>query len=270
MKKIFGFFIACLFVSAFTGRPLFAHEFFVIPGEVKEYKAGDTATINALSTHYFMVGEELESVEVNEVYAVKNGAKGPGLPLEKNTDRVWYETTYNLSDNTPVIIAGNRKGGFYCLFTDGGYADGNKAEAQAANPGKTVATARYFAKYSKLYLNPSATDTSFSAPLGHELEIIPLDNPAKIKSGVFSKAKFRVLYKGQPLANAEIAATYDYYDYKTANAYAQTEKTNAKGEVSFKINHSGLWLVRISDTRSSAYPDTDEDNLAAIAVFTVK
>jgi uncharacterized GH25 family protein len=249
---------------------LAAHEFFVIPDELKDYKAGDTVQIDALSTHYFFVGEELEPVEVNEVYVVKNGTKGQALPLEKNVDRVWYQTSYRLSDNVPVIVVGNRKGGFYCIFTDGGYADGTKAQVSTANPRKTIATARYFAKYSKYYLNPNPNDTSFSTPLGHDLEIIPLDNPAKITSGMLSKAKFRVLYKGQPLANAEVSATYDYYNYKTANAYAQTAKTDTKGEVSFKIDSSGLWLVRISDTRPSTYPDTDEENTAAIVVFAVK
>jgi uncharacterized GH25 family protein len=256
-------------LCAFFGSAAGAHEFFVIPDEVKDYKAGDTVQINALSTHYFTVGEELEPVEVNEVYVVKNGAKaGANLPLEKNADRVWYQTNYKLTDNVPAIVVGNRKGGFYCLFTDGGYADGTRAEVAAANPRKTIATARYFAKYSKYYLNPSTTDRSFSTPLGHDLEIIPLDNPASIRKGTSSK--FRVLYKKQPLANAEISATYDYYNYKTANAYAQTAKTDAKGEVSFRIDNSGLWLVRVSDTRRSAYPNTDEDNNAAIIVFAVK
>jgi uncharacterized GH25 family protein len=267
MKKN-GFWAVVLCVLAAGSAE--AHEFFVMPDEAKEYRAGDTVQINALSTHYFMVGEELEPVEVNEVYAVKNGVKGAPLPLERNADRVWYETTYRLTDDAPVIIVGNRKGGFYCLFTDGGYADGTRAEAAAAHPDKTVATARYFAKYSKFYLNPGTQDASFSTPLGHELEIIPLDNPAKIKKGIFSKARFRVLYKGVPLENAEIAATYDYFDYRTENAYAQTAKTDTKGEVSFKIDHSGLWLVRISDTRPSSRPGTDEDNIAAIVVFAVK
>jgi uncharacterized GH25 family protein len=266
-RNLFLIAALCVFLGSTAG----AHEFFVIPDEVKDYKIGDTVQINALSTHYFTVGEELEPIEVNEVYIVKNGIKaGADLPLERNADRVWYETSYRITDNVPAIVVGNRKGGFYCLFTDGGYADGTKAEVTAANTGKTIATARYFAKYSKYYLNPIANDTSFSVPLGHELEIIPLDNPARIKKGIFSKARFRVLYKGQPLANAEISATYDYYDYKTANAYAQTAKTDAKGEVSFKIDNTGLWLVRISDTRPSSYPDTDEDNIAAIVVFTVK
>lgn len=266
MKKIL--FLAAAAGLVFTGMAA-AHEFFVIPNEVKEYRAGDTVQLNALSTHYFTVGEELEPVEVNEVYAVKNGVKsGSDLPLERNADRIWYEAKYRLTDSAPVIIVGNRKGGYYCLFTDGGYADGTRAEAAAANPGKTIATARYFAKYSKYYLNPAASDASFSVPLGHALEIIPLDNPARIRKG--STAKFRVLYNGQPLANADIQATYDYYDYKTANAYAQTGKTDARGEVSFRIDQTGIWIIRASDTRRSTKPGTDEDNNNAIVVFTVR
>jgi len=268
MKKIIYGFCALAMCGAWGVTGAFAHEFFVMPDEIRTYKAGDTVQIDALSTHYFTVGEELEPVNVNEVYPVKNGVKGDLLPLEKNTDRVWYETKYKLRDDTPVIIVGNRKGGFYCLFTDGNYADGTKKEVQAANKGKTIAKARYFAKYSKLYLNPSSSDKSFSTPLGHDLEIVPLDNPASVKKG--SKARFSVLYKGQPLPNAEVQATYDYYNYKKANAFAQTGKTDAKGEVVLKFNNAGLWLVRISDTRPSTHPDTDEDNITAIVVFTVK
>jgi uncharacterized GH25 family protein len=214
------------------------------------------------------VGEELEPAEVNEVYVVRNGQRGQALPLTANPDRLFYETAYTFTDSNPVIVVGNRRGGFYCLFTDGGYADGTRAEAAAANPGRTIATARYFAKYSKLYLNSSAGDASFSTPLGHDLEIIPLDNPARIKKG--SRARFQVLYRGRPLPNAEISATYDTYNYRTANAYALTERTNAQGEVTFRPGSSGLWVVRVSDTRPSSRPDTEEDNLAAIVVFNVR
>jgi uncharacterized GH25 family protein len=256
-------------LGIFLALNLSAHEFYVIPNEVKEYKADDTVQINALSTHYFTVGEELEPVEVNEVYIVKNGTRaGANLPLTANRDRLWYETTYRLTDDTPVIVAGNRIGGYYSIFTDGGYADGNRADAEKANPGKTVGTSRYFAKYSKLYLNPQSRDTAFDKPLGHTLEIIPLENPASYRNG--SRPRFRVLYNGQPLANAEIFATHDYYNYKAQDTYAQTGKTDAKGEVQFRITNPGLWIVRISDTRKSAHPGTDEDNNAAILVFAVR
>lgn len=264
MKKFFVL-VGALLLAA----NLSAHEFFVIPDAVKDYRAGDTVRINALSTHYFTVGEELEPVEVNEVYVVKNGVRaGSSLPLEANPDRVWYETSYRLTDDTPVIVVGNRIGGFYCLFADGGYADGTRAEAAAANPGRAIGTARYFAKYSKFYLNPNTQDTSFDKPLGHAVEIIPLENPARYRKGF--RPRFRVLLNGQPLANAEISATYDYYDYKTANAYAQTLATDARGEVRFNISDPGIWIVRVSDTRRSSRPGTDEDNISAILGFAVK
>jgi uncharacterized GH25 family protein len=266
-KTLFLTFIVC----ALTAGAVSAHEFYVIPDEVKEYKRGDTVKIDALSTHYFTVGEEIEPVEVNEVLVYKNGRKSGGeLPLTENAERLWYEASYTLSDDVPTIIAGNRKGGFYCLFTDGGYADGTRADVAAAVTDKTISVTRYFAKYSKFYLNPSSNDASFSTPLGYDLEIIPVTNPAKIKKGAFSKAKFKVLYKGQPLANTEVAATYDYYNYKSPDTYAQKEKTDANGEVSFKIDHAGIWIIRASDTRKSSYPDTDEDNIAAIVSFCVK
>ncbi|MDR1363613.1 MAG: DUF4198 domain-containing protein [Spirochaetaceae bacterium] len=263
--------LVALTVCVLFAFPLSAHEFYVIPDEVKDYKSGDVVKINALSTHYFTVGEELEPVEVNEVLVYKNGKKTGGeLPLAKNADRLWYETNYTLTDDIPTIIAGNRKGGFYCRFTDGGYADGSKAEVAAAMPDKTISLTRYFAKYSKFYLNPAVNDSSFSTPLGHELEIIPVTNPAKIKKGAFSKAKFKILYKGQPVSNMQVSATYDYYNYKSPDTYAQSEKTDMNGEVSFKIDHGGVWIIRASDTRPSSYPDTDEDNISAIAIFCVK
>jgi uncharacterized GH25 family protein len=260
--------VLCAAIGCAAAFNAAAHEFFVIPNEVKEYKAGDTVQINALSTHYFFAGEELEPVEVNEVYAVKAGKKEPALKLEKNEKQMWYEAKYKLADNTPVIVVGNRKGDFYCLFTDGEYADGKRKDVAKANKGKTIAKARYFAKYSKFYLNPSAADKTFADPLGTDIEIIPLENPAGYKKG--AKPKFRVLYKGQPLANTEISATYDSFNNKTENAYAQTGKTDAKGEASFNLTNSGLWIVRVSDTHKSAFPDTDEDNNAATVVFAVK
>jgi uncharacterized GH25 family protein len=262
--------------AAFTGA-VWGHEFFVMPDEAKEYKAGDTVQLDVLSTHYFTVGEELEPEEVNEVYIVRNGQRtGGSLPLARNDARHWYETTYRLADNSPVIVAGERKGGFLSVFTDGSYADGTWAEAAAAHPEKTIARTEYFAKYAKLCLNPADShprvrpedDTAFSTPLGHELEIIPVDNPARIRAGSFSRAKFRVLYRSQPLANAEISATYDYYNYKTADAWAQTAKTNAQGEVIFRIDHHGLWLVRASDTRQSTR-GADTDTLSAVLAFPV-
>ncbi|MHB9291046.1 DUF4198 domain-containing protein [Hollandina sp. SP2] len=244
-----------------------SHEFFVIPREVKDYKAGDTIPLAVLSTHYFMVGEEIETPEtVNDVYVLQSGGKA-SLPLTANQGQLFYETSYTLKDNTPAILVGNRVGAYYCIFTDGSYADGRRDEVAKAYPQKTIGRSHFYAKFSKTYLNPDPRDTMYRNPLGQTLEIVPLTNPAKIAKG--KNAEFQVFYKGQPLGNAEVSATYNGYNPKRENSYALTETTKQSGRVRFKINQSGIWLVRVSDTRRGD-PGVDMQELAAIVVFTVK
>ncbi|MDR3114569.1 MAG: DUF4198 domain-containing protein [Treponema sp.] len=244
-----------------------AHEFFVIPREVRDYKSGDTVPLSVLSTHYFMVGEEIETpATVNQVYVLQSGVK-TSLPLTPNQEQLVYETSYTLKDNTPAVLVGNRLGAYYCLFTDGSYADGKRDEVAKANPQKTIARSHFYAKFSKTYLNPDPQDTTYKNSLGQTLEIVPLTNPAQIAKG--KNAEFQVLYQGRPLGNAEVSATYNGYDPKKENRYALTETTKQSGRVRFKIIQSGIWLVRVSDTRRGD-PGVDVQELAAIVVFTVK
>ena len=270
MKKIFCPLCMSLVFAGFA----FAHETFIIPGDSsKEYKAGDTATLVGISSHYFAVGEEIEPPQTVEMYVYKNGARGANIPLEANKDRVWYEGNYRLTDDTPVIAVFRSIGGFYSILTDGSYTDGTRSQALAANPGKTVQTTRFFSKWGKLYLNPNKNDKTFDRPLGLDFEIIPLNNPAGMKRN--SRMTVRVLYKGQPWPNGEVKASWDYYDYHTMDAWAQTGKTGANGEVTFKLNHINmgkpvLWIFQAGDMRNSPQADVDEENLKATLVFAVK
>lgn len=259
-------FCAAIGCAALNGAALFAHEFFVIPKGIP--KPGDTVSLCLLSTHYFILGEELEDLKYNQVYVRQNGLRGPALPLTVNPDRVWYETQFKLQSDAPVIIEGDRAATYTCVFTDGTRIEGTPDAVKAANKGKTLAEARYLHKVSKTYLNPAASDKTFSAPLGYDLEIIPLDNPAGLKKG--GKARFRVLYKGQALANGDIWATYDYYDPKTMNAHEQSGKTDSKGEVTFTISNPGIWIIGLRDSRTTTFQGlkTTENN-DSLVVFTV-
>jgi uncharacterized GH25 family protein len=270
MKTKFLTFVLCTVVAG----AVLAHETFIIPGDsAKDYKAGDTAALVGVSSHYFAVGEEIEPPETVEMYIYKNGTKGANIPLEANSDRVWYEGNYRLADDTPVIAVFRSIGGFYSILTDGSYADGNKSEVLAANPGKSVSVSRYFTKWGKLYLNPNKNDKTFSQPLGHDFEIVPLNNPAGMKRN--SRITLRVLYKGQPWANGTVKATWDYYDYHTMDAWAHTGTTDAKGELSFRLDHINmhkpvLWIFQAGDMRKSSQPNVAADNLKATLVFAVK
>jgi uncharacterized GH25 family protein len=261
MKKVF-LFLAALFV---LGGMAWGHEFFVMTDN-KTFKSGDKVPLYVLSTHYFTVGEELEGLQYNRVW-VRQGGKRTELTLKENRDRVWYETEFNLQGDGPIVVEGNRIGEYTTRFTDGTSFAGTPAEAKRANPTKTVGRASFLEKFSKTYINPSPRDTSFSTPLGYTLEVIPLENPANYRIG--SNAKFRVLYKGQPLSGAEVFAVYDYYDYKTMNAYEQKGNTDRNGEITFKISNPGIWIVRVRDSRNSTVPDVTVENNDSIVVFTV-
>jgi uncharacterized protein (DUF736 family) len=59
------------------------------------------------------------------------------------------------------------------------------------------------------------------------------------------------------------------------DAWARTEKTDGRGEVSFKLDHPNLgktvlWAFQVGDTRRSSQPDVDEDNLKAMLILPVK
>lgn len=244
----------------------YTHEFFVITEGIP--KPGDTVPLYLLSTHYFTVGEELEDIKYNKVYIRQNGVRGSALPLQTNAERVWYETQFRLQSDVPVIVEADRAAAYTCVFTDGSRAEGTPDAVKAGAKGKSIAEARYLHKVSKTYLNPKANDTGFSVPLGYDLEIIPLDNPALLKRG--AKARFRVLYKGQALANASIWATYDYYDYKTMNAHEQTGTTDSKGEVAFTISNPGIWIIGLRDSRNSTFQGVKTiENNDSLVVFTV-
>jgi uncharacterized GH25 family protein len=270
MKKIGHILGVFLFVAGLA----FGHETFIIPGDAqKEHKAGDTVRLFGLSSHYFAVGEEIEPPDTVEMHVYKNRVRGANLPLEANPDRLWYEASYRLTDDVPVIAVFRSIGGFYSIMTDGSYVDGTRRQAAETNPGKTAQVSRYFTKWAKFYLNPNRDDRTFSEPLGHDIEIIPLVNPAGLRRN--STIRLRALYKGQPYADAEVKATHDYYDYHAMDAWAKTARTDGKGEVSFRLDHPNLgktvlWGFQVGDTRGSSQPDVDEDNLKAMLILAVK
>jgi uncharacterized GH25 family protein len=250
---------------AFGSMTLFAHEFFVAPRDVKDYKAGDEVKLDVLSTHYFIKGEEIEEPStLNSVYVLQKGKKIP-LLLTANQDRLLYETSWKLENAYPALVAGERVGGYYCYTTEG-YMDGTRKEVLAS--GATITKCLYFSKFSKTYLNPKSDDKSFKKPLGQIFEIVPLTNPFDITVG--KSGKFQVLYGGKPFANANIFATYDTFDVKTENAYAKKSKTDKNGVVNFDFDNKGLWIIRVNYHKPSKIADVDEDDINAIIVFNVK
>lgn len=87
-------------------------------------------------------------------------------------------------------------------------------------------------------------------PIGHELEIVPLDDLHEAKAG--EKFVLQIFYEGEPLAGAEVIATSDTFIAKDVQAsidhrepQAFSGKTDKKGKINFIPLIDGLWKVKV-------------------------
>ncbi|ASK28002.1 DUF4198 domain-containing protein [Neisseria chenwenguii] len=116
------------------------------------------------------------------------------------------------------------------------------------------------AMYGKNIVNvghESAGTAVITKPVGHRLEIVPLDNPANIHVG--SPFKVRVLLNGEPLPNVTLTATFDGFDTsdrsKTHKVEAQafSDTTGDDGSVSIIPLRQGFWKASVE--HKADYPD---------------
>ena len=95
----------------------------------------------------------------------------------------------------------------------------------------------------------SADTAVITRPVDHLLEIVPLDNPANVRVGELFKVK--VLYKGEPLANVPVTATFegfDLTDHKKSHkveAQAFYDVTAADGTVDIIPLRQGFWKASV-------------------------
>ncbi|MBU1054206.1 MAG: DUF4198 domain-containing protein [Proteobacteria bacterium] len=110
-------------------------------------------------------------------------------------------------------------------------------------------------------------EKNLSHVAGQTLELIPLNNPEKIKSG--DKLNVRVLFDGMPLSNTSVNATYagfqdeDIAPHKPSTEGNQGSRrhfpvetvTNDKGDAKIQLDKPGYWMVLLSHKPS--YPDKE-------------
>ncbi|STZ77209.1 DUF4198 domain-containing protein [Bergeriella denitrificans] len=105
----------------------------------------------------------------------------------------------------------------------------------------------------------SAGTETITRPVGHRLEIVPLDNPANIR--VNGRFKVRVLLDGEPLAGATLTATFDGFDDSDRRASHKTEAqafsdtTDHRGEVDIIPLRQGFWKAAVE--YKADYPDPE-------------
>ncbi|MDR3162040.1 MAG: DUF4198 domain-containing protein [Spirochaetaceae bacterium] len=232
-------------VCALLGGTVHAHQWFATLGDAKEYKPGDAVPLIVYSTHHFMVGEGVQDAARNQFFVLQNNRlTDTAVTVSRNEAQKVLTGSFTLPNGAPALVVVNSVGRFSNATPLGSK---NAAKLTVKALGVNVTKTTYSEGWSKIYVNPSSQDRSFTIPLGLPLEIVPVTNPADIAAG--SAAVFTVLLRGSPLANAEINATYKGYNSADEEAWAiKGLKTDASGQVSLPIPAGraarDLWIVK--------------------------
>ena len=250
-------------IIALSAIPSFSHEL-TIKAENETMKEGQPFHATVQSAHRFIIPEEVEVLERVKAGIIEDGkfitselkANEPGLCID------FTVTPKDLSQS--VILAAIKDGETWCITNEGGKS-GARKELEAKN--LKVLRATKNDKYAKAIYNTSHDDKNYSQVLGHPLEIIPVTNPADVKTGDYFNVK--ILLNGQPYTGP-VWATYDGFVREYENTYAYyTEAEN--GEAHIKITAPGWWGIRAyQDNLPGVEGDYDTRTLRAFLLFRVK
>ncbi len=97
-------------------------------------------------------------------------------------------------------------------------------------------------KYAKALIQVGKGDSGLSYRCGFRIELIPLKNPFKIKTGEYLPVK--VLFEGKPLSTF-VYGTYTGYK-PVKDAFPVIARSNDKGIAKIKITHPGEWMILVS------------------------
>lgn len=100
-----------------------------------------------------------------------------------------------------------------------------------------------YSRYGKTLLRVGIGGSSshVTAPLGLRIELVPQVDPTTLRAG--STLRLRLLLDGQPAPNALVGAIYASAK-GSPETWPLTGRTDAKGDVAFRLHDVGPWLIR--------------------------
>jgi len=117
-----------------------------------------------------------------------------------------------------------------------------QVKGQAQTPGR-----ERYRRHVKTLVNVGGTkDASFGIRTGQTLEIVPLQDPTRVRAkNTSSGTTFEVLFEGKPLQSALIKAWHKDGLKGTAQLTVLRARTNAQGQATFKLPWPGTWMLSV-------------------------
>lgn len=216
------FCIAILTLAVCFSSPVQAHDTMLV---MDTYQASINSTpgLKVFSAHHFLPPEKalMSPDRLEAVFFIT-----PSSGRVSQNAKLGEQGTY-LCLAVPV-------NGFATKTPDGYQRGKNKKEVD--NP----VLCRNSMKYAKaVFTVGQAGGDAYSKPLGQEIEIIPLKDPATLKTG--DTLPVKVIKEGQP-ARTYVYGTYDTFSDEK-DTFGYTTRTDKQGIAKIKLIHDGTWVL---------------------------
>lgn len=237
-----------------------AHDLWITM-DADQLKNGGQGAAAVFNSHHFpaAAADYMASERADKIFFITPGGK---QVTAKRANDGRFEPQSALTENGTYVAVAIPVNGFATKSTEG-YQMG-KSKKDVTN----AIQCRFSQKFAKaVFSKGSGGGSTFSQPLGHAMEIIPMKDPASLKAGDILPVK--VLLEGKA-ARTFIYGTYAGFS-ETANTFAYTTRTDKDGIAQIKMIHDGDWLL-IAKTEET-YPDAavcDLKSWAASLTFAIQ
>lgn len=234
----------------FAAGSVHAHNLWLNPGHHYP-EAGDTVEIGIGWGHHYTkdrTHQEVKDSTVHEISAID--PDGKKIELKKKS-----AAAYELETKKPgAYLVTARIAPVMFTTTPDGRKRGSREDVD--RPIKCSA----YNILAKTVITAGGGGKNIEGQTGHQLEIIPLKNPADLKKG--GTFPVRVMSGDQPLSGIELKAKYAGFDQDASgsghghdHSAAAEAVTNDKGEAEIPIEKPGHWIIMFS--HSTPYPDAE-------------
>ena len=226
--------------------PVFSHDYWFKP-ESFFARVGDSFQVHLFVGDEYKIEEERVLQKERTVSFQMFATQGPPIDLvAQGEDNQSPVAQINFKTAGNHLIAMERKAStikldakkFTEYLTEEGLDSIVKLREQA-NESSKDGRERYRRYLKALFQVGDRRDNVYKMVLGQRLEIVPLSNPYGLKRG--ETLRLRILFEGKPLVNAKVFA----YNQSGSEVHEQVEWSASDGTVSFKLDGSGEWLIRL-------------------------
>lgn len=259
-KKYVQMFSVVVLLSAVHAAAGYAHDMWINMQDYTPDKSKPAALSVGFGHGFVIPGKEfLSRDQVDKVFFLSPDGKEIPLIPEGNEK---YQSKTPLKAEGSYVAVVKKQGGFSSKTVEGVQRGKSKKDL------KDVIECSYSEKYAKASFTVGTPGgEAFLQVLGHQMEIVPLKDPAKLKEG--DELPVKVLFQGKP------TRTYVYGTYagfsSESNTFAYTTYTDKDGIAKIKVIKGGTWLLIVK--QEMAYPDAavcDKLSCAASLTFRVR